>query len=220
MSNGLNGLRSMMLARSSRMAASTLMLAVILSTSGACASLRHPLPQTVWVHSRPSGADVFVDDRHVGVTPVQLSPNRHDRRTVLRLEKDGFESEQLPIRRTLSRLLWGNLVFPTLVSIGASQEARGAEIAQVFATYSVLTFGIDFMSGAALRFPPRVRATLSQSPAARDQGRTLTAERSGVAVLADEAARNVRKRNRLLPAWLLEKSARLAELGATPKSAP
>ena len=107
MSNGLNGLRSMMLARSSRMAASTLMLAVILSTSGACASLRHPLPQTVWVHSRPSGADVFVDDRHVGVTPVQLSPNRHDRRTVLRLEKDGFESEQLPIRRTLSRLLWG-----------------------------------------------------------------------------------------------------------------
>ncbi len=133
MSNGLNGLRSMMLARSSRMAASTLMLAVILSTSGACASLRHPLPQTVWVHSRPSGADVFVDDRHVGVTPVQLSPNRHDRRTVLRLEKDGFESEQLPIRRTLSRLLWGNLVFPALVSIGASQEARGAEIAQVFA---------------------------------------------------------------------------------------
>ncbi len=220
MSNGLNGLRSMMLARSSRMAASTLMLAVILSTSGACASLRHPLPQTVWVHSRPSGADVFVDDRHVGVTPVQLSPNRHDRRTVLRLEKDGFESEQLPIRRTLSRLLWGNLVFPALVSIGASQEARGAEIAQVFATYSVLTFGIDFMSGAALRFPPRVRATLSQSPAARDQGRTPTAERPGVAVLADEAARNVRKRNRLLPAWLLEKSARLAELRATPKSAP
>ena len=210
MSNGLNGLWSMMLAGSSGMAASTLTLAVILSTSGACASLRHPLPQTVWVHSRPSGADVFVDDRHVGVTPVQISPNRHDRRTVLRLEKDGFESEQLPIRRSLSRLLWGNLVFPALVSTAAAQEARGAEIAEVFATYSMLTFGIDFMSGAALRFPPRVRATLSQSPAARDQRGTVPAEGSGVAVLADEAARNVRKRNRLLPAWLLEKGARLA----------
>lgn len=209
MSNGLNGLWSMMLGGSSGMAASTLTLAVILSTSGACASLRHPLPQTVWVHSRPSGADVFVDDRHVGVTPVQISPNRHDRRTVLRLEKDGFESEQLPIRRSLSRLLWGNLVFPALVSAAAAQEARGAEIAEVFATYSMLTFGIDFMSGAALRFPPRVRATLSQSPAARDQGRTVPAEGSGVAVLADEAARNARKRNRLLPAWLLEKGARL-----------
>ena len=213
MSNGLNGLWSMMLAGSSGIAASTLPLAplaVILSTSGACASLRHPLPQTVWVHSRPSGADVFVDDRHVGVTPVQISPNRHDRRTVLRLEKDGFESEQLPIRRSLSRLLWGNLVFPALVSTAAAQEARGAEIAQVFAGSSMLTFGIDFMSGAALRFPPRVRATLSQSPAARDQSRTVSAEGSGVAVLADEAARNARKRNRLLPAWLLEKGARLA----------
>lgn len=181
------------------------MLTAIFLTSGACASLRHPLPQTVWVHSRPSGADVFVDDRHVGVTPVQISPSRHGRRTVLRLEKDGFESEQLPIRRTLSRLLWGNLVLPALVSAAAAQEARGAEIAEVFATSSVLTFGIDFSTGAAFRFPSSVRATLSQSPAARGQGRTAAAEGSGVGALADEAARNERKRNRLLPVRLLKK---------------
>jgi hypothetical protein len=153
---------------------------------------------------------VFVDDRHVGVTPLQISQSRHGRRTVLRLEKDGFESEQLPIRRTLSRLLWGNLVFPALISAGAAQEARGAEIAEIFAGTSLLTFGIDFSTGAAFRFPRSVRATLSQSPAGRDQGRTAPAKESGVAALADEAARNERKRNRLLPAWLLEKGARLA----------
>lgn len=213
MLNGPNGLRSTILSGRSRMAISTLVVTVILLTSGACASLRHPLPQTVWVHSRPSGADVFVDDRHVGVTPVQISPNRHDRRTVLRLEKDGFESEQLPIRRSHSRLLLGNLVLPALISVAASQEARGAEVAQVFARTSVLTFGIDFSTGAAFRFPPSVRATLSRSPAVRDRGRTAPAERSGANVPADEAARNVRKRNRLLPAWLLEKGAgKLASL--------
>lgn len=208
MSNGPNGLRSMMLAGSSRMATFTLMVTVISSTSGACASLRHPRPQTVSVHSRPSGADVFVDDRYVGVTPVQISPNRQDRKIVLRLEKDGFESEQLPIRRSLSRLLFGNLVLPALVSVGAAQEARGAEIAQVFAGTSALTFGIDFSTGAAFRFPPSVRATLSRFPAVRDRGRTAPAEEIRRAkVLADDNARNVRKGNRLLPAWLLEKGA-------------
>ena len=87
-------------------------------------------------------------------------------------------------------------------------RARRVPGAQVFATHSVLTFGIDFMSGAVFRFPPSVRATLSRSPAAPHRGRTAPAERSGVAVLAAETARNVRKRNRLLPAWLLEKGAR------------
>lgn len=59
------------------------LLALAVSVSGACASIRHPRPQTVWVHSRPSGADVFIGERHAGVTPVEIdSPTGYGRESL------------------------------------------------------------------------------------------------------------------------------------------
>ena len=186
------------------------MLAAALLTAGACASIRHPRPQSVWVHSRPSGADVFLGERYVGVTPVEIVPNPRARKTVLRLEKDGFAPEELPLRRSLSRSLLGDLLFPGAVSAGAAQAARRAELAHVFAGTLAFTLGIDFLTGAAFRFPGSVRATLARSLAVE-----RTAPKYGTLLDWSDAsaAQNVRTRNRLLPAWLIEKGARFKGRG-------
>ena len=173
------------------------LLAVAVSVSGACASIRHPRPQTVGVHSCPSGADVFIGERRAGVTPVEIVPNRRVRKTVLRLEKDGFAPGEVRLHRSLSRSLLGDLVFPGVVSAVAGQAARRAEIAHVFAGTLAFMLGIDFLTGTAFRFPGSVRATLTRSPA----GET------------GSAAENVRKRNRVLPTWLIEKGARFSGRG-------
>ena len=191
--------------RRARQRVSAVVLATALLTSGACASIRHPRPQTVWVHSRPSGADVFVGEQHAGVTPVAFVPNRRARKTVLRLEKNGFAPVKLPLRRSLSRSLLGDLVFPGAVTAAAAQEARGAELAHVFAGTLAFTLGIDFLTGAAFRFPGSVRATLERSPG-NSRERTATAvgpRRDGGGATP---APSMRKRNRLLPARLIGKT--------------
>ena len=114
---------------------------------------------------------------------------------MLRLEKDGFAPGEVRLRRSLSRSLLGDLVFPGVISAVAGQEARGAEIAHVFAGTLAFTLGIDFLSGTAFRFPGSVRATLARSQA----GET------------NSAAQDVRRRNRLLPTWLIEKGARVVK---------
>lgn len=186
------------------------MLAAALLAAGACASIRHPRPQTVWVHSRPSGADVFVGERHVGVTPVAIAPSRRARNTVLRLEKDGFAPAALPLRRSLSRGLLGDFVLPVAASAGAAQEATGWEVTHVFAGTLAFTLGIDFLTGAAFRFPGGVRATLDPLPA---REWAAPANRAPLDWSDAGAAQNMRKRNRLLPVWLIEKGARFTVRG-------
>jgi len=50
----------------------------------------------------PAGAQVLIDNRTVGVTPVRLDLKRRDSHIVLRLEKDGFAPHQLAVKQTLS----------------------------------------------------------------------------------------------------------------------
>lgn len=183
------------------------MLAVALFVSSACATIRHPRAQSVRVHSVPSGADVFIGERHAGVTPVAISPNRRARNIVVRLEKDGFAPAELPLRRSPSRGLLGDLVFPAVISAVAGQAASRAEMAHVFAGTLAFTLGIDFLTGAAFRYPANVGARLPEGMSTERTGRS-GGRRLGVAHAA--AAQDVRRRNRLLPTWLIERGVRLA----------
>lgn len=184
---------------------SAAVLAAALLTSGACASIRHPRSQTVWVHSRPSGAEVFMGERHAGITPVAITPNRRARKTLLRLEKDGFVPLEFPLGRSLNPWLSGDLVLPVMVSAGAAQEARGRELTHVFAGTLAFTIGIDFLTGAAFRFPGSVSATLARSLGGVDRERTASTDAARLDGSGVRAGQNLRKRNRLLPAWLIGK---------------
>lgn len=110
----------------------------------------------------------------------------------------------------LSRSLLGDLVFPGVVSAVAGQAARRAEIAHVFAGTLAFMLGIDFLTGAAFRFPGGVRATLDPLPA---RERAAPANRAPLDWSDAGAAQNMRKRNRLLPVCLIEKGARFTVRG-------
>ena len=114
-------------------------------TLGACASIMHGSTQEVSIASAPTGAKVLVDGVAAGVTPFVADLKRKDKH-VIRIEMDGYEPFELPLRRSTSGWVWGNLVFggiPGLAvdaitgglykleptQVNASLAARGVSVA-------------------------------------------------------------------------------------------
>ena len=132
---------------------------ICLSTvSTGCAYMMHGSRQRVAVTSTPRGARVLIDDQQVGVTPVQLDLKRHTR--TVRLEKEGYHPALISLKRGAS----GWLISDALVSwnpmAGQGLDST-AQYAQMAVQATLLTFGIDLLTGAAYTLPAKVRATLT-----------------------------------------------------------
>lgn len=124
-----------------------------LASAGGCALLANSTTQFVDVTSAPSGAQVRVDGRPVGETPVRVKLPRRRGGVVLRFEKDGFRSQQRPLRRSLSRWLWGDAY--VLARLPVNDYTWG-----MWVGYNAIVWGLDFATGAAFTFPSRVEAEL------------------------------------------------------------
>jgi hypothetical protein len=83
--------------------------------SAGCATLSNGRSQTVQIASVPSGANVYVDDAAIGVTPARVALPRKQRRVVIRVEREGYAAEQITFQRVRSRWILGNLL------LGATQ---------------------------------------------------------------------------------------------------
>jgi len=75
-----------------------------------CATIVNGRSQAVTVSSEPPGANVFVGSRLLGVTPVRLELKRREEHIVLRFEKDGFVGQEIPVKRSVSGWIAGNVV--------------------------------------------------------------------------------------------------------------
>jgi hypothetical protein len=142
--------------------------AVAAAASTGCATMAHGPRQTVTVTSDPSGAQVTVlsdrpgDSRVVrskpGVTPIQLRLTRRDPNIVIRFEKDGCAPAEVRLKRTVSGWIAGNLLSAN------PMNAQGLDSPSDYPTMALqglaVTFGIDFISGAAFKLPRSVHATL------------------------------------------------------------
>lgn len=130
-----------------------------------CATIRNGRTQVVAVSSDPPGAQVFVGDKQVGATPTVLDLPRSKRNLTLRFEKDGFANVDVPVGRSPSGWLWGDVLYVAAGGLMAGQGvSRGTQWAHVFAQGAALTFGIDLLTGGAFRLPNDVRATLPGIP--------------------------------------------------------
>lgn len=130
-----------------------------------CATIRNGRTQVVAVSSDPPGAQVFVGDEQVGATPTLLDLPRSERNLTLRFEKEGFVSVDVPVGRSPSGWLWGDVLYVAAGGLMAGQGvSRGTQWAHVFAQGAALTFGIDLLTGGAFRLPNEVRATLPGVP--------------------------------------------------------
>lgn len=122
-----------------------------------CATLASPTSvQRVAVSSEPSGAQLLVDGRPQGVTPVDVELNRRARRTRICLEKDGFGPEELVVERRLSRWLLADAAYA--VFAGAVSPADGPPNSRIIRVAGALAtvLGLEYLTGAAFRLPEAI----------------------------------------------------------------
>ena len=72
--------------------------------------------QSVRVASTPRGADVYVDDQHVGQTPMSLRLTRKDDHMV-RVQKAGYASYEKHVKSGFNPWMIGNVVFGGIIGI-------------------------------------------------------------------------------------------------------
>ena len=104
---------------------------------------------------------MFIGSRVVGVTPVRLDLPRRDSRIVLRLEKEGFAAQHVPVRQSLSGWMVFDL-FPLnpYICQGLNSADQCPTKTQRAGALAV-TFGVDFLTGAAYTLPAVVHAALT-----------------------------------------------------------
>jgi hypothetical protein len=133
-------------------------LCAVAFVAAGCATIVNGRTQAVAVRSEPSGANVFIGSRLVGVTPARLELKRRDDGIVLRLEKAGFSPEEIALKRSVSAWIAGNAVGANPLSCQGlnSLDACPALLAANTGTL----MAIDFLTGAAYKHPSAVLAVL------------------------------------------------------------
>lgn len=144
----------------------TAALAAGLVDSVGCASIHHGRRQQITVESEPPGAAVYLGDRYLGPTPVEVGLTATDLASGLRLRETGFEPALVRFDRKASRWVWGDVALALWNGIGSAQALPGAGPVYAFSGMLALALGIDLMTGAILRAPPKVGATLAPRPPA------------------------------------------------------
>lgn len=114
-----------------------------------CATIFSGTTDDVTFESEPEGATVYIDGVQRGRTPTTIEVNRDTSQPRVRLELDGYQTEQFRLQRnfnTVSILNLGNLIF----------------------------WGVDLISGAVYRYSPTSYSImLSQSESAFMQNNSV-----------------------------------------------
>lgn len=143
---------------------SCVLLAACLASSG-CATVINGSTQRVAVASEPPGAQLYVNDAPVGVTPAFVDVPRRDPDLELRLEKDGYEPATLPLERSRSGWIAGNVL---LAGVPFNDYGVGQWVGAM-AMYGVLGWLQDVRSGGGYKRPGLVRTSLTRIRAANEE---------------------------------------------------
>lgn len=135
----------------------------LLLSVGGCATLAHGAMQQVTLTSEPPGANVFVDNRNVGVTPVRVEMKRRNAHITVRFEKAGYTTAALRVTRTISRWLAADVAV-SLNPMAAQGLNSVSQWPAVAAQALGMTLGIDFLTGAAFAHPGVVHMVLVPIP--------------------------------------------------------
>lgn len=91
----------------------------------------HGTKQQIAVNSNPSGAKVLVMGVEQATTPAVIKLDRGDSIIILRFEKDGYQSVDIALTRSVSGWIAGNIIFGGVIGLV-----------------------VDFASGAAYKIAP------------------------------------------------------------------
>lgn len=140
-----------------------------------CATIVHGPRQNVTITSDPSGAAVTVLSGQTvtaspGVTPLKVRLPRRDRNLTIRLEKDGCEPKDVPLKRGVSGWIFGNLIAANPYAQQGMDSSSGIQYAGQLAMTSGMV-ATDFLTGGAYTLPKVVDVRVSCSSPARSPER-------------------------------------------------
>jgi len=82
-----------------------------------CATIVKGTTQEVPVATDPPGADVTLDDKLYGQTPVDISMERK-RDHLVTVSKDGYKPKSIPVVKSVGGAVWGNIIAGGLIGWG------------------------------------------------------------------------------------------------------
>jgi hypothetical protein len=93
-----------------------LILSAALIVFTGCATIIQPGPDRIPVNSNPPGAQVFLDDQAVGVTPMVLAvPRDSDGR--IRVEKEGYTPYSINRDKVVAGWVFGNILLGGVIGL-------------------------------------------------------------------------------------------------------
>lgn len=194
------------------------------AVSSGCATAINGRTQRVAVASSPPGAQVYLHDAPVGVTPTFVDVPRRDPDLQLRLEKEGYESAVFPLERSRSGWSWGNML---LAGVPVNEYTLEMWVGAM-AVYGIAGSLWDAMTGGAYTRPDLVRATLAPNPRPVNESSVEGGRDSSPSARPVGAPRAMQRelRDRLIPLQLANKVRRLTgrptgwDLELNPRSRP
>ena len=87
-----------------------------------CATILKSTGQGMSITSRPSGAEVLVDNESKGITPVSTKLRRKENHTIV-IRLDGYEPYETVLTRQTSGWVFGNILLGPGVVIGIAVDA-------------------------------------------------------------------------------------------------
>lgn len=82
-----------------------------------CATIIKGSKQEFKINSTPSQANVFVNDKPIGKTPMTTKLARKETNTKIKLTLDGYKDVEIPLKREGNGWVWGNIVFGGLIGL-------------------------------------------------------------------------------------------------------
>jgi len=89
-------------------------MAVLLFVSiviSGCATIMDGKQQSVTFNSIPSGADVYLNGKHLGKTPLNISIDKPKENGQLKFSKEGYKTLEMTVNKKMSSWLLGNIIF-------------------------------------------------------------------------------------------------------------
>jgi len=87
-----------------------MLLFVSIVISG-CATIMDGKQQSVTFNSIPSGADVYMNGKHLGKTPLNITIDKPKENGQLKFSKAGYKTLEMTVNKKMSSWLLGNIIF-------------------------------------------------------------------------------------------------------------
>ena len=107
--------------------ATLFLVASFVAAAAGCATIVAPGPDLVSMTTNPPGAEVRVDDKTAGTTPITQPVERSAR--LVTFHKEGYEEAIRPVPRTVNPWVFGNILVGGRVGIIVDMSTGNSEMA-------------------------------------------------------------------------------------------